>query len=205
MRTAFVAAVTPADLGERIPIPHSTCYARIFRGVSSVHRSRLTGRVVVRAAAGQGNNAVAEARRRLLRRNNLQPEEARVKGLPPPGVKPRQQGASGGGGRDGGGKLVPYRQSRAFTDKVKAMRRNDWEGVLGELARAEATYAAQGSKLTMNMYAVCIGHLAKSSRWREALEVLRDIRRGGRVPCRFCLNNAINACSTAGQWRQAVW
>lgn len=59
--------------------------------------------------------------------------------------------------------------------------------------------------MSVHAYNSCLMHLAKCSRWREALAVIdRMWSAKGVTPNSFCLNAALDACAAAGEWKQCL-
>lgn len=113
-----------------------------------------------------------------------------------------------------GDSRYPSHKSRSmdFVDKMKAIRRSDWQGALCALAEAERLEAriakdpeaGMESGVTLFMYSSLLRILASNRRWQEALGVLERMLAGGMIPDQYCLAAALEACSKAGQLDRAL-
>ncbi|CAM9625134.1 unnamed protein product [Hapterophycus canaliculatus] len=87
--------------------------------------------------------------------------------------------------------------------QLKAMgRRFEWRGALKVFRRAKAA----GMVLDNTIYSCIIGVVAKSGRWSEAVDLLREARDdpAGLPPNMYCFTAAVSACARGRNWRLAL-
>ncbi|CAN0132135.1 unnamed protein product [Ectocarpus sp. 4 AP-2014] len=133
------------------------------------------------------------------------------------GLRRRRPGEGRGRGARRGTKKgrAAFARSRDFVVKIRGMSRWNWRGVMRELEEAETVEAKFGEaekrttggsdgRVSSHAYNSCLMHLAKCSRWREAMAVFERMWARGVTPNSFCLNATLEACMAAGEWKRCL-
>lgn len=222
---AFTARGDFAGIGQQaawsatLPGQSSSCgrRKRIPQGVPSVPSTVVSrcppgiGRGTVVAAATEG--PVSTTTPSEQKADYISTLESDTEAPPVRGDEETSQQEHGGAAFD----LESY--SRSFVEKIMAMARvnkRNWRDILRELESAQeevklaaATVEASGAssgelKMTDFMYHSCMSALGKYGRWREALNIFRNMRANGVEPTAFSVACALNACAKAGEWEPAL-